>query len=214
MEVRVVMKTVLFAFFLSFCLAANSLASMVSETFGFYAVTGNGTESSEIGETQLFMDVIDSGSQTVLFRFRNTGPYMCTISEIYFDSDSLLALNQIQDTPDHVDFVPFARPNDLPGRQTLTPSFATSNDLSFEAISPTPKYGVNAGEQLEILFDIQSNYNDVINALSSGDLKVGTHVINFANGKSESFVNEVPEPATTLLLLCGAVSLIRHRRKK
>ncbi|MDD5459780.1 MAG: PEP-CTERM sorting domain-containing protein [Phycisphaerae bacterium] len=208
------MKTILCVFSI-FLFTASISAVIVSETFGFYAITSNGIGSSEIGESQLFMDVIGNSPQTVLFRFRNTGPQTCTIAEIYFDDDSLLTLNQIQDTPGQIDFVQFAKPADLPGRNTLTPSFATSNDLSFEAVSPAPKYGVNAGEQVELLFDLQSGYGNVINALRSGDLQVGMHVINFVdyNGASESFVNEVPEPVTALLLLCGAAA-IRHRRKK
>ena len=75
--------------------------------------------------------------------------------------------------------------------------------------------GVNPGESLGILFDLQpgSAFGDVLAQLVSGELRIGIHVQGFASGGSESMVN-VPEPGTGVLLGLGLVFMLAPRRRK
>lgn len=181
-------------------------------TFGFYNITGNDPTDVTIGETQLFVDVSDAGANQVLFTFRNTGPDQSVISEIYFDDDSLLSTVSITDGQADVDFVLFASPSNLPGGRLLDPAFEASADLCAESARPGPKKGVNPGQQVGVLFDLQAGgtFQDVVNELNDRTLRIGIHVIGFENGGSESFVN-VPEPAAIWLVGLGGLALLRKR---
>lgn len=51
-----------------------------------------------------------------------------------------------------------------------------------------------------------STYNDVLDALNNGDLRIGLHVQGFTGGGSESFVNTpypAPVPGAALLASIG-----------
>jgi hypothetical protein len=80
---------------------------------------------------------------------------------------------------------------------------------------------VNPGEYLAVLFSLQTGmtYQDVVNALNSEDLRIGIHVQGFANGGSESFINDpgapapVPEPSTLALVGAGMIGIAALRRK-
>ena len=65
-----------------------------------------------------------------------------------------------------------------------------------------------------LIFDLElgMNFADLLADLDNGDLRVGVHVINFANGQSESLIS--PEPASMLMLGLGlgALALLRRRR--
>ena len=58
-------------------------------------------------------------------------------------------------------------------------------------------------------------FNDVINELGDGRLRIGMHVINFDGGGSESFVNNpVPVPAAIWLFGSGLLGLVGIARRK
>ena len=186
---------------------------VVVETFDFYCITNNDPADAAIGEAQLFVDVSDELADQVLFTFRNTGPEACAISEIYFDDGVLLGIADIIDNPPDVVFVQGASPPELPGANSIDPPFETTLDFLAESVPPPPHKGVNPGEQLGILFDLQpgQTYQNVINDLNDGGLRIGLHVIAFDSCGSESFVS-VPEPATIALLGLGALASFCTRR--
>jgi len=195
------------------CFGISTAVSQATiQTFGFYNITHNDPTNETIGERQLFVDVSDAGADQVLFTFRNTGPEPSAISEIYFDDDMLLGAAFIIDSQSNVDFVQFASPSGLPGGKLLDPTFETSADLCAESAPPVPKKGINPGEQVGVVFDLQAGttFQDVVDGLNNSTLRIGIHVVGFENGGSESFVS-VPEPAAICLLGLGALALLRKR---
>jgi hypothetical protein len=188
-------------------------AAPVIETFGFYNIANNDPADAAIGEAQLFVDVSDEFADHVLFTFRNTGPEACAISEVYFDDGTLLGMADIIDNPPDVVFVQGASPPELPGANSIDPPFETTLDFLAESVPPPAHKGVNPGEQVGILFDLQpaKTYQNVIDELYDGGLRIGLHAIGFDSGGSESFVS-VPEPATIALLGLGALASLCTRR--
>jgi len=183
------------------------------ETFGFYNITNNNPTDASIGEAQLFVDVSDEFANQVLFTFRNTGPYASSISEIYFDDGSLLGIADIINDSPYVVFVQDASPPELPGANLINPPFETTAGFLAESVPPPVHRGVGPGEKVGILFDLlpAATYQDVINQLYGGSLRIGGHVIGFECGGSESFVN-VPEPATIVLFGLGGLVFLRKRK--
>lgn len=196
-------------------------------TYTFQCITNNNPYSCAIGEAQLFVDVVGypqtvpigsdeygpSSAGQVLFRFFNTGPLASVITGVYFDNGSLSALGSLIGM-DGVKFSPKGSPTDLPGGNSLSPPFNAT--FWATADQPPSKNGVGPDEALGVLFTLGAGrtWDDVIEALGSGDLRIGIHVQAFPEGYSESFVNGgvVPEPAA--ILLVGSVLLILGRRLK
>jgi hypothetical protein len=166
------------------------------------------------------MTVVDLGTD-VRFDFRNLGPEMSTIARIYFDNGSLMNFTMIHNSPG-VDFLfdPFPGPNDLPGGNLAVPPFMTTIGFLSGAGPPAPTMGVEPepwGEPNEVVgleFSLDPNQTTahVIDELTSGVLRVGVHVINFASGGSESLIN-IPEPASWSLLGLGVAGLTALRRR-
>jgi hypothetical protein len=77
--------------------------------------------------------------------------------------------------------------------------------------------GVGPDEWVALEFALQGGQtiDDVIAELTTGQLRIGIHVIAFASTGSESFLNTpVPEPGTALLLGGGLLSLATLRRRR
>lgn len=207
-------RSIILAGTLISALLNTGLSGATIKTYGFYCITNNDPVCAAIGEAQLFVDVSDEYANQVLFNFRNIGPNECSISEIYFDDSILSAIATIINDPPKVEFVQWASPPELPGANLVVPPFETTVGFLAEAEPPPAKKGVNPGEQVGILFDIEvgADYQEAIDALNNGSLRIGIHVIGFAQGCSEAFVN-IPEPATIALIGFGALAALRRRKR-
>jgi hypothetical protein len=184
-----------------------SIPAQASLTYGFDRITANNSANVE---SQLWVDVSDSGSSQVLFHFRNTGPIPSSITDIYFDSGaagSLLASIAGITNSSGVNFAIGATPADLPGG-TLA-GFAVTPGLSADSQNPPVANGINPpAEWVDLLLHLAlgKTFADAVTALDNGTLRIGLHVqAIIPDGFSDGFVN-IPEPATVLLLGLGALA--------
>ena len=191
--------------------------------YGFEQITSNGNTPVA---SQLLVNVTAEDTNQVLFSFFNQGPVDSSITDVYFDDGSLLGISSLIDSDDGVggdpgvDFSVDASPGDLPGGNPI--GFDVTAGFLADSDSPPPKKGINPGEWLGILFDLQSgaSFDDVISQLGDGRLRIGLHVQSIGtNDGSESFVNNmtaVPIPGAVWLLgtgLIGTVGLTRKLKK-
>jgi hypothetical protein len=145
------------------------------------------------------------------------------IDGIYFDDGTLLGIASIVNGTG-VSFDDPATPASLPAQNEATPAFVTTANFS-ASNTGNAATGVNPGEQVEIIFNLQTgkNFDDVFTALLLGNtdganeaaLRIGLHVQSIAGiGGSESFVNtQVPIPAAAWLLGSGLLGLVAIRRR-
>jgi hypothetical protein len=204
-------KLCLFAGLAAFTLVQAT--TVRAATFGFYNITNNNAVDAAIGEAQFFVDVTNGGS-SASFTFRNEGPDMAVITEIYFDDGSLLGISSIVDNPPDVDYVPGADPTDLPGGNLVSPPFIATQAFSAEPVPPPFQSGVGPAEQVTIVFDLigGGTLQDVIDELMDGTLRIGIRGQGFDSEGSESFVN-TPEPSSIVLLTLGMAAVASRRRR-
>ena len=211
---------VLLIFVVVLCLSFVAYGTYVT-TLNFNNITANDAGNAAAGEAGLFLDIYSQfdagGDEQILFTFRNESSAGGVIAEIYFEDNMLLAGGDIFDNPLAVDFEEDFGSNNLPGGAMIVPSFEVTR--SFFAVNPAPKRGVGVGEQVGIVFDLQAvgGVSNILNDLGTGGVRVGLHVVSFANGNSESFVNDedfdvIPEPMTLGLICLGAVLARRNRK--
>ena len=169
-------------------LAVTPVQAADPVTFNFNHACPDSDEGDEaIGEAQLTVTVIDWGEGQVAFKFANAGPEQSTIMQIYFDDGTLFGIADIINNGTF--FEQGAHPGDLPCGQGVFPPFEVSQN--FLASADNPHNGVNPGTDVTIVFDMinGATFADVLAALGpSGDLRIGIHVQNFADGASVSFI--------------------------
>ena len=201
-------------------LGVFSMPAHANVTYPFYCITNNSLIDAAIGEAQMFVDVSDPGGGQVLFTFRNEGPEASSITDVYFDDGTLLGIYSIINTAGDVEFSQGASPHELPSGGNLSPPFVTTVGFLADSDPPVQPLGVNPGESLGIIFDLDTGYtySDVLYALSIPEdvddgLRIGIRVQGFDSGGSESFVN-IPAPGAILLGGIGVVlvGLLRRRR--
>lgn len=202
-------------------------ASAVQINFQLYN-TGNNNPNIA---SQFYMELSDAGNNTALFKLYNSGPVASTISDVQFYDGALLALAALQDRDDAingvlghegVDFTkgkPF-HPDRLPAYPRA--SFGADRDAGPGGISN----GIDPGEWLGILFDLQPNHTfaDLVAQLQSGTtVFVGLHVQRIGdNGGSDWYISSptpsqsvrvVPDGGLTVALLgLGMLALVGVRR--
>lgn len=191
------------------CAAALVAASSASAgvVFGVDAVTANGVNSVIFGESQLSVEVEAGAPGTVVFTVANTGPQASSVANVYFDDAALLSGGVVTNGPG-TEFSAGGSPNEMPAGNMV----GFVSDFRFTASNPKTVGGVNPGEWVSFTFNLAggSSIADVIAAMNSGALRVGMHVIGFANGQSESFIT----PAPGSLALMGLGGLIAGRRRR
>ncbi len=188
-------------------------AAVRADVFGFIGITANDPSLASIaaGEAQLSVEVIDAGGGQVLFTLRNDGPHASFIRNIYFDDSegTLGSLAAIDNSDPGVEFAPGGSPSDVPGAVDI----GFTSDFHATATQPGSQNGVNeTGESVGILFHIApgSTFDDVLDSMYFGQLRVGLHVQGFEGGFSEGFVSGLvatPEPATLALALIALAIL-------
>jgi hypothetical protein len=203
-----------------FALSMLCLPTQAGVVYSFKHIVEEGDGPIEladgaIGEAQLFVEVVEFGTNQVLFTFTNTGPKPCSITDVYFDDGALLDIASINDSCVGVSFAGGASPSNLPGGANLSPHFVAS--YSADSDPPVQHNGVNPQEWLGIAFDLREgkSFGDVTGGLGSGELRIGIHVQGFESCGSESFVNNgmVPEPSTFALIGLGLSATVCRRRR-
>ncbi|TVQ31094.1 MAG: hypothetical protein EA376_10940 [Phycisphaeraceae bacterium] len=191
-----------------FVLSAGAHAA----TYNFSAVSANSPVSVQIGEDQISMSVSDPGAGLVRFTIMNAGPLASSIANIYWeDSYSLLAsIDDIIDSPNDVVFNEGGSPPSMPGSANFDVDYRVS------AGPPPAHRGVGPGEELSVDFNLMQGvmFADVVAMLDGGGMRVGMHVIAFANGESEWFVNVIPAPPAVGLAGAGLLGLGAMRRRR
>jgi hypothetical protein len=108
-------------------------------------------------------------------------------------------------------------PTNLPSGSNADPDFVVTSGFLAQAGNPSPTKGVGPGEEVTIIYELQGaqTFQDVLDELADGTLRIGMHVTAFSNGASESFVNNaIPEPTTLTLLLFGTAGVLIGARRR
>lgn len=194
--------------------AVCGVANADPVTLGFTKITNNGPDDPA---GQLSVIVSDAGGGLVDFKFLNNVGMASSITDVYFDDGTLLAIAQITSSAG-VSFGQFASPANLPGGNAV--NFNTTAGFSADSNPPVAPNGVNAAnEWLNIRYSLQNGqtFDDTIASLQSGALRIGLHVQAIGDqGQSEGYVNTfvIPLPTTAGLGLAGLGAVAIRRRRK
>ena len=147
----------------------------------------------------------------VRFEFHNDSTSEFTINKLYFE-DGVLADVSSMDFGDGTFFELDENTAQLPGGNTLTPSFETA--YSFDSGPPTEDNGIDPGQWSAVIFntDSETGLEDLLCQIYDGSFRVGVHVSGISSRLSASAINTtIPEPATLLLLGIGSWLFLRKK---
>ena len=200
-------------FALAIVLALSNSAGADLYSFKVIAPLDNPVDAL-IGESQMSLEITDAGNGNVFFTYRNIGSEASSITDIYVDDGSLLALVAIHNTPGSVEFTAYPTPPNLPRGQNLAPPFVADLCFSADSDSPVQPLGINPQETLIIEYSLTNGrtLTNVTEELATGELRIGIHVQGYDSEGSEAFILIMPEPASLLLVTLGAWGLLRRRR--
>jgi hypothetical protein len=144
--------------------------------------------------------------------FYTTDPLPSSITDVYFDDGSLLGIANIFNGSG-VSFSNPAVPGNLPGGNSIEPPFETTDGFSADSDTPVQPMGVNPGESVGILFNLQpgKDFEDVLAAIYQGfddplaaeSLRIGLHIQSIGpESGSDSFIM-TPVPGAVILGLLG-----------
>ena len=187
--------------------AVSAVSAAPASAFNFSNIADGDTPGDSYVNSFTF-DVVDEG-QSVLFNIKNSGDAAATsmfISKVFFDDknsffddDTYLSSPLINiGNVGQVGFNGGASKDQLPqGGNGFDTDYAFSLNTG-----EGNEFGIQAGESLGLSFT--GDYNLVISALKSGDLKLGLHVQALPNDQSDSYISSngntenTPEPLTML----------------
>jgi hypothetical protein len=213
--------------------ATGATASSITYTFD-HNITNNDPADAATGN-QYSVEVSDAGTtmggtvNLVSFLFQNANwGVQSSVARVYFESGLLGDIHAINNGPG-VNFVgpgsvPFPGPDNVPGAQNAPHQpFQTTPDKLAKAGNPPPINGINPGQQMEIIFQLQDGkyIDDVFAGISAGlagdidedSLRMAIHVIDFESGGSESFML-VPLPGAFAMGLVGLCGLAGYRLRQ
>ena len=154
---------------------------------------------------------ITETQEGVRFEFHNDSTSEFTINKLYFE-DGVLADVSSMDFGDGTFFELDENTAQLPGGNTLTPSFETA--YSFDSGPPTEDNGIDPGQWSAVIFntDSETGLEDLLCQIYDGSFRVGVHVSGISSRLSASAINTtIPEPATLLLLGIGSWLFLRKK---
>jgi hypothetical protein len=185
--------------------ALSAISAAPASAFTFSNITGGDTVGDAYANNFGF-NVINQGGSVFFDIFHYENPASATapdmfISKVFFDDNGYLSTPWINNANSfgQIDFTGGASNDQLPqGGNSFTTDYAFSRTPGIGN-----QYGIQAGEKLQVVFT--GNYNNVIAALASGELKIGLHVQALPNGASDSYISSnggntenTPEPLTML----------------
>jgi hypothetical protein len=180
--------------------ALSAVSAAPAWAFSFSNIGGGDTPGDAYVNNFGFNVSAVNGTRLVVFDIFNLGNPADSdmfISKVFFD-DNINYLSGPSVNFSNIGQVGFMRgaSNDqLPqGGNDFT------TDYAFSRVGPGNEYGIQGGEKLGLSF--VANYNNVLAALNSGELKIGLHVQALPNGASDSYISsntqDTPEPLTML----------------
>jgi hypothetical protein len=198
-----------------FTLLCASAASATTVSFSFSCIAGDGGGECAIPIDQLSLDVTDLGGGEVSFTITNNDGEPSFVAGVYFE-DEADVLDDLASVVDGsgVDFEEGGAPPDLPSGTVE----GFDADWAVTAQSPAHNNGAQPGESVTIVFELESgvSFDDLIEAMTSGDLRVGVHAPAFDDRGNKSFLANteavVPEPGALALLLAGLGAFALRRR--
>lgn len=202
--------------FLAAVIAVLSTTATQAISYVRVGDNGNGDISAQLNTI-----LTDAGSGRVNFQFVNNVGTPSSIKEIYFQ-DTVGLLSGIQlGTQNGANFaVGAASPGDLPGGNSITPTFTVTPGLLADSGSGGPNTGLNAAADF-VNINFLGNFADVLQALNEGSIRLGLHVIAIGTaGGSDAYVTtgtptNVPDGgATAVLLGLGVLGLSTLARKR
>jgi hypothetical protein len=183
--------------------ALSAVSAAPASAINFNNITGGDTVGDAYANN--FGFTVENQGGLAVFNIFNFGPPKVSmfIAGVFFDDNGSLSSSSTPWTNvnnvGQVAFTGGASKAQLPqGGKNFTTDYAFFSDNGAGNAS-----GVQAGEKLGLAF--AASYNNVLAALSSGDLKIGLHVQALPNGASDSYISSnsgntenTPEPLTML----------------